>query len=583
MTAPDPAAPVSAAVSETVSLAIVGSGGAGSMRAGEIFLEAAANAGFFGLMCRAMGPQIRGGEAAALLRIGTVPVSSQDDYFDLLIALDWDNFNSFAAELPLSASSLVIADPAGGEVPAAVLKSGANIVQLPLKELAKKVEDGRVNMVGLGAAVALTGLPAESVAAVITRQLGRKGAKVLAGNIELLNSGFAAAAGLPTIRHLSAPPADNAARWNMSGNQAAGMGALKAGVRFVAAYPITPATEVLEWMAPHLEKTGGVLVQAEDELAAMNMIIGASFAGAPSLTSTSGPGLSLMIESLGLAIASETPVVVVDVMRVGPSTGIPTKSEQSDLNIAVYGMHGDAPHLVLAPNSIGDCQFTTQWAVGLAESMQTAAIVLSDQALGQSRAIVARPNEAPATPGRLTAQANSPDYKRYAVTNSGVSPMAIPGTPGNAYVADGLEHNDRGNPSAGSAPHQTQLDKRAHKLETCEFGDAWADIEGDGEIAIITWGSCTGPVREAAERARAQGLNVRVIAPRLLLPAQPARMAKALEGVRKAVVVEQSHSAQFHKYLRAHYDLPVEVDVIARPGPLPIRPSQVLSHLTGQE
>lgn len=583
VTAPDPASPLTAAGRETVSLAIVGSGGAGSMRAGEIFLEAAAIAGFFGLMFRAMGPQIRGGEAAALLRIGTVPISSQDDHFDLLVALDWDNFNSFAAELPLSASSLVITDPAGGEVPAAVLQSGAQIAQLPLKELAKQVHDGRVNMVGLGAAAALSGLPALSVADVIAHQLGRKGDKVLAANIELLNIGFEAAAGLPAIRRLSAPPADGAARWNMSGNQAAGMGALKGGVRFVAAYPITPATEVLEWMAPHLEKIGGVLVQAEDELAAMNMIIGSSFAGAASLTSTAGPGLSLMIESLGLAVASETPVVVVDVMRGGPSTGIPTKTEQSDLNIAVYGMHGDAPHLVLAPNSIGDCQFTTQWAVGLAETLQTAAIVLSDQALGQSRAIIAPPDEAPATPGRLIAQADSPDFKRYALTDSGVSPMAIPGTPGNAYVADGLEHTERGIPSAGAVAHQTQLDKRAHKLDAFDYGDAWADIEGDGDIAIITWGSCTGPVREAAERARAQGLKVRVIAPRLLLPAQPERMAKALAGVRKAVVVEQSHGAQFHKYLRAHYDLPGEVDVVARPGPLPIRPSQVLSHLTGQE
>ena len=161
------------------------------------------------------------------------------------------------------------------------------------------------------------------------------------------------------------------------------MGALRGGVRFAAAYPITPASEILEWLAPSFAKVGGVLLQAEDELAAINMIIGASFGGTPALTATSGPGLALMIEALGLATAAEIPVVVVDVMRAGPSTGIPTKSEQADLNIAVYGLHGDAPHLVLAPQSIADCLFTTQWAVYLAEALQAPAVVLSDQFIGR--------------------------------------------------------------------------------------------------------------------------------------------------------------------------------------------------------
>ncbi len=170
-------------------------------------------------------------------------------------------------------------------------------------------------------------------------------------------------------------------------------------MRFVAAYPITPATELLEWMSPALAEVGGTLVQAEDELASINMAIGGSYGGVPSLTATSGPGLALMVESLGLAVASETPVVVVDVMRVGPSTGIPTKSEQGDLNIALYGLHGDAPHLVLAPNSVADCLRTTEWAVRLAEALQAPAIVLSDQFLGQTRAVIDQPSD---TPGDCT-------------------------------------------------------------------------------------------------------------------------------------------------------------------------------------
>ena len=177
----------------------------------------------------------------------------------------------------------------------------------------------------------------------------------------------------------------------ISGNEAAGYGAIRGGVRFVAAYPITPATEMLEWMAPALAKVGGTLLQAEDELASINMIIGASYGGVPSLTATAGPGLALMTEGIGLAVSAEVPVVIVDVMRGGPSTGIPAKSEQSDLSFAVSGLSGDAPRLVLAPTSIADCLATTQWAVELAEALQAPAIVLSDQFMGQSRAIIDRP------------------------------------------------------------------------------------------------------------------------------------------------------------------------------------------------
>lgn len=570
-------------VAGSVSIAIIGSGGAGAMRAGEILLAAGAETGFFGLMTRTMGPQIRGGEAAALLRLGTAQVTSPGDRCDLLIALDWTNYQSFSAELPMAPGSLVIADPAAGEVPPPVVASGARIVRLELQALARQVPKGRVNMVALGVAAALIGLSLQTVVEVLPNQLGRKGDAAVEASTVALKLGVAAAARLPLVRRLGTPPDDQPTRWNISGNQATGLGALKGGVSFIAAYPITPATDVLEWLAPAMEQTGGLLVQAEDELAAINMAIGASFAGAAALTATSGPGLSLMVEALGLAIASEIPVVVVDVMRCGPSTGIPTKSEQSDLNIAVYGMHGDAPHLVLAPNAIADCLFTTQWAVSLAETLQTAAIVLSDQSLGQSRAIVAPPTAQVMSPGRLIPPPNSAGYQRHALTETGVSPMAIPGMPGNAYVADGLAHTESGLPTAQAAAHRAQLDKRAHKLAAFDYGAHWADIEGEGSTAILTWGSATGPVRESAEQARRRGTEVRTISLRLLLPAQPDQMREALRGVHRLLVVEQSHGRQFHQFLRAHYDLLTEVEVLHHPGPLPIRPAEILQCLIARE
>jgi 2-oxoglutarate ferredoxin oxidoreductase subunit alpha len=563
----------------SVSVALTGSGGAGAMTAGQILLDAAAKAGFFGLMTRSMGPQIRGGEAAALLRISTKPISSLDDHYDVLVAFDWGNINRFAAELPLAKTSVVIGDPEQGEVPEPIAVHGAQHAALPMKEIAGTIPGGRANMVGLGAAATLIGLPIDSVIQVLTAQLGRKGEEVLAASTAALKAGAEAAKSLPAVAKLPDHKHDGSARWNISGNEAAGYGALKGGVKFVAAYPITPGTEVLEWLAPALDKTGGALIQAEDELASINMVIGGSFAGLPSMTATSGPGLALMTESLGLAVASETPLVVVDVMRGGPSTGIPTKSEQSDLNIAVYGLHGDAPHVVVAPTSIIDCLFTTQWAVYLAEAMQTPALVLSDQAMGQSRNIVAKPPEYPYVAKRLVAEGELEAYKRYALTKSGVSPMAIPGKAGGQYVADGLEHNERGTPSSQASDHQSQMDKRADKLTNFDYGTHWADVEGEGEIAILTWGAITGPAREALERAAEQGIKAKLISLRLILPASPEKMAEALKGVKKVLVAEQTHGQQFTKFLRAHYDLPSEMTVVSRPGPLPIRPAEIVNRL----
>jgi 2-oxoglutarate ferredoxin oxidoreductase subunit alpha len=557
----------------SVSAALAGSGGAGVMTAGNMLLEAAARAGYYGLMTRTSGPQIRGGEAAAMLRVTSFPTDSQDDGFQILAAIDWQNVGRFVADLTLGPASLLVGDPAQGEPPEAFLRSGARYAPVPFKALAKTIPGGWPNMVALGVLGGLMGLPQAALRAALEKST-RKGGDALAAGIAAVKLGLDEAAKLGVLYPLAPPPAKSA-RWLVTGNEAAGLGALQGGVRFVAGYPITPATELLEWMAPALVKVGGALVQAEDELASINMILGASYGGVPALTATSGPGLALMSESLGLGVAAEIPIVVVDVMRTGPSTGIATKTEQADLNIALYGLHGDAPHVVVAPNSVADCRAATQWAVELAERLQMPAIVLSDQYFGQARAIVDRPQSADSLGLRETVSAAAPDYKRYRVTDSGVSPMAIPGTAGTAYTADGLEHNEKGTPSSQAADHLAQLQKRARKLEALDCGDGWASTEGEGDIAVLTWGSCTGPVREAFARARADGVKARLVSLRLLAPAQPERLRRALEGVKRVLVVEQSFSGQFHRYLRAEYDLPGEVQGLKRPGPLPFHPDEI--------
>ncbi len=410
---------------DSLSIALTGAGGAGVITAGGVLLEAAAGAGWYGLLTRSVGPQIRGGEAASMLRLATHPVETRAETFDVLIAVDWQNIQSFAAEILLGPNSLVIADPEAGEAPESIAATSARIAPLPMKAMAGEIPGGRVNMVALGAAAGLLGLPEAALDKAIAKKIADKGADAVTASKAAARAGWAAAPELGPIPTLAAPDATceateatGAGRWIISGNEAAGLGAVRGGVRFVAAYPITPATEILEWLAPALAEVGGTLVQAEDELASINMAIGASYGGKPSLTATSGPGLALMSESIGLAAAAEVPVVVVDVMRGGPSTGLPTKSEQADLNIAIYGLHGDAPHIVVAPISLADCLFTTQWAVHLAEALQAPALVLSDQFMGQARAVIDRPADVAFFAARETAARQDRDevYRRYAVT-----------------------------------------------------------------------------------------------------------------------------------------------------------------------
>ncbi len=569
---------------QSLSIALTGSGGSGVMTTGNMLLEAAAQAGWSGIMPRPVGPPDRGGEAAALIRVSNQPVESHDDSFDLVLAIDPGSMGRFVAEIPLRPDSVIISDADGGRRSSALPDSPAQVINIPLKKLAKIVNGGRPNMVALGVVAKVIGLAEAPIFEILNKVLAAKGAEALEASQACVQAGFTTAEDLPEF---NAPPVNQGSApqcWGITGNEAAGLGAIRGGVRFVAAYPITPATEVLEWMAGVLPKVGGALVQAEDELASINQIIGASYGGVPALTATSGPGLALMTESIGLSVCSEVPVVVLDVMRCGPSTGIATKNEQSDLNIALNGLHGDAPHLVLAPTSVTDCIFTTQWAVHLAESLQAPAIVLSDQSLGQTRAMVNQPADIAFMARRsvpvLSNGRVAENYYRYAISATGVSPMAIPGQPGGQYTADGLEHTEAGAPSSLPEDHLAQLDKREHKISGFNYGEHWADIEGAGELAVISWGSTCGPIREALARLREQGRQVRLISIRLLAPERPTEMAAALSGVKRLLVVEQSHSRQFYRYLRAAYDLPASVRVFNRPGPLPFRPAEIVTRLT---
>lgn len=577
-----------------LTVAICGSGGSGALTAGLILLAAARHRGDFGMLMRSAGPQVRGGESVSILRIDSQTVSCIGDRIDLLAALDWRNIERFHDELPLDANSWILLDPASGSVPESIADSGARQHPVHFSKQAHSHTGGRANMVAVGEIGRAISLPLNSVLAGVDEILAGKDVSIRDSARACIEAAYASGSA-------TAPPDPATAthrRWRLSGNAAAGLGALRGGVGFVAAYPITPASEMLEWLAPRIEDTGGTLVQAEDELAAVNMLIGASFGGTPALTATSGPGLSLMSEGIGLAVASETPIVVVNVSRGGPSTGMPTKSEQSDLNLAIYGLHGDAPHLVLAPLSLSDCTYTVEWAVRLAERMQTAAIVLSDQALGQTQAIIDPPPRCPSVaPRKRLARAeaaraperDAPEdpVARYQPSADGISPMPLPGQAGGVYTADGLTHDRYGTPSSSATDHSNHLEKLHHKLVAHDYGESWVVIDPEFEqaapqervqISLVTWGSSWGAVHEAATRLRGRGIPIRAIGLRLLAPLQRRSLQAAVDGT-QVLVVEVNASGQLFRYLNAERSLPATARSFARPGPLPLRPAEIIEYL----
>lgn len=565
-----------------ISVVFAGSGGAGAMTAGAILLGAAARCGYYGVMTQLFGAQVRGGESAALIQLSIDPVDAQPDTYDVFVALDWEKIEQFAPEIPLNDKSTVFAAKDGGKAAPSVVKSKARILEMEMTDpgmtqLERALRGKQINIFAAGLIGALVGLNESNLWEALNENLGSKKSDVVASNKKALAAGINAAKQRQENFRLA--PVRQNRRWLITGNQAIALGALRGGVRFVGCYPITPAADLVEWLAPALQKLGGKLVLGEDELASINMVLGASFGGVPAMTVTSGPGLSLMVETIGLAVAAEVPAVLINVMRGGPSTGIPSKTEQSDINLAVYGGHGDAPRIVLAPMSVADCIFTSEWAVYAAEAYQTPVIVLSDQLLGQARQVIEPSAERPRPVQRRTDGGDPKLFKRYMLSDDPVSPMTLPGTPEFAWVGDGLTHNEMGVPVSSASAHAAQMQKRARKIAQFNPGKLWGEVWGEGETAIVTFGSSIAPARAAAKRLVAAGHSVRVIGLRVISPVPAEALKEVLKGVQRVFVLEQNLGAQLYHYLLSVKGLPVAAESIARTGPLPFRPAEIAAHL----
>ena len=543
---------------------IIGSGGDGVMILGGLLMETAAKLGYAASRPQTYESQIRGGGSAVKVNIAAGSLIREKDEIDILICFNWKEFLKVESEFLATENTVIICE----EHPQA--EQTGKIILFPFAQIAKDATgDTRPkNMVLFGLLVNILNLDAGISRKTIEETFAGK--KYLPNNLKgfdigILRPEFHLASNLQLFLSGSGP------RIVLHGNKAVALGALRAGCKVFFGYPITPASEIMEIMIPALLKAGGVGLQVEDELSAILTAIGSSQAGSKTLVATSGPGFSLMVEGLGLAVQDEIPLVLVDVQRAGPATGIPTKTEQSDLNLAVYGAHGDAFRVVLAPYDIEGCYRLTIEAFNISEEFQVPVILLSDQLLGQTLYSCEDFKKEHQITNRLQPSANRRDlpYLRY---GSFISPMAIPGTPGFTYQTTGLTHNSRGEPAADFETHLRMHVKRWVKLWRLHERRDLIKTFGNpkAKIGVVTWGSSTQAVVSAVFNLGLEE-KIKIIVPELLFPLPLLSWENNLQGIKKLLFVELNQFGQFYRIIRGWLDisLPKQTFLYSRSGGKP--------------
>ena len=531
----------------------------GVISTGEMLTVALARSQYDVFTFRTNPAEIKGGQAMYQVRMGNHPVLSQGTHLDLLISYDAECLKTHGKDLKSEGLLIFDTDVFTPDDTYREQSYGIPMTSLAATQSGNKRSK---NVIAMGAASEILNLPLEAVKSVVKDQFKHKPAAVIEANLKALEAGWAWALKHTINKEFYVKPRElKATKLVMSGNQAMAAAAIHSGCRYYAGYPITPASEILEFLEKELPKFGGVAIQTEDEIAAITSCIGASFAGAKAMTATSGPGFSLMMEALGLASMTELPLVIIDCQRGGPSTGLPTKTEQSDLMQAIFGGHGEAPRVVMAPSNVKDCFFGIIKAFNIAEKYQIPVIMLSDQSLSQRTQTFTRPKlNAIEILDRLKANLNSSreEYFRYQITENGVSPVAIPGNHSTTYVATGLEHNEHGDPNYTPANHFRMTTKRHKKLEliakekgfTRRFGDEQA------KVGIISWGSTEGPIEEAIRKANQCGYEVAALQVKMLHPLPDDEIRHFLGSVQHVIVPELNFTGQLNQIIRAKYLLP---------------------------
>jgi 2-oxoglutarate ferredoxin oxidoreductase subunit alpha len=543
---------------QSFTVGIGGAAGQGVATPGDIFAKIFSRRGLHVNAYNAYQSIIRGGHTFLMIRTGPDPVTNMGDRLDLLIALNQDTMDRHLSLLTAGGACLYNADQIKPGTPAA----GVQLCPMPVSTLAD-ISKNKVaqNTLALGAAVSMMGIGFPALEVALAEQFGKKDQAVIDENVNVARAGYDYAS--KNFKPFAWPlPMTDTKYAVLSGNSALAMGGAAAGVKFYCAYPMSPSTGVLHWMASHARKAGIVVRQVEDEIGVINMAIGAAQAGVRSMCATSGGGFALMSEGLGLSAQAEIPVVVIDCQRAGPSTGVPTKTEQGDLWQMLGAAFGDYPRVIAAPLDIGDCFKLMPEIFNLVDRFQCPGIVLCDLLLSEGRLSV-DPQDLNFQPfvdrGGLIISNGEPheEYKRYLITESGVSPRAIPGIPGFTHVVSSDEHDENGvlisDEYTNAAKRRAMMEKRMRKVDGIEKSVPPPQLVGpaNADVTLIGWGSTWGVIEEAIELLRDQGISANQLQIRWLVPLHGDAIVKILKESRHTIIVENNFSGQFARYLRS--------------------------------
>jgi 2-oxoglutarate ferredoxin oxidoreductase subunit alpha len=577
-----------------LTVEVCGTAGDGTIAAGGLLNEAMSVGGFSVLGFDSYPAEIRGfGRCVTRSRVGTEEIVALEDETHVLISLDDEQSRSRVPSLAHDAVVFFDSKPPvfrdESQSLAAQVEAGVLLYAMPFTDLAVAAAGtprGR-NLTALGGFAAVFGVPPSLFHEVITRKFKAKGDKVLSANLKSFDAGVTYAEEhfadrlKPVFAGFQA--GDGPHKVMMSGNEAIGKGALDAGLKLYFGYPITPATPIMEFLAKHLPGQGGRVVQMEDEISSIGAVLGGCYAGARAMTATSGPGFALMTELIGHGVMAEIPAVVLNAQRGGPSTGLPTKTEQSDLHAAVFGGPGDSCRIVVAPTTVAECYHVTVKSFQWAEKYQTPVIVLTDFYLDnrvENLPVPEATDEDKANGNIFPDEASKGAYKRFAVTDSGISPRSVPGMEGYKYSASGLEHVENGSPDYSPANHMKMSAKRHRKI----FG-ARADLPepveysagGSLDVGVIGWGSTFGSVLEAVNIGREKGLNVGALKVTTLFPFHEDHIREFMSRCKHVLIPELNYEGQLANLIGclANKDIERLNKVTGTPFP----PSEILARM----
>jgi 2-oxoglutarate ferredoxin oxidoreductase subunit alpha len=544
-----------------LAIGIGGAAGQGIATPGDILARIFVRRGLHVNAYNAYQSIIRGGHIFLTLRTSDEPVLSYGDKLDVLMPLNQDTMNR---HLKLMRAGSVVLFNSDTITPGAAA-DGVQLCPFSVKALAPTIKGDLVqNTIALAAVLRLVGVEFEVLDEIVTLQFKRKGAAAVAENVGVARAGYDYAAAHFTAFPFSLPDTGKRLAF-FEGNQALAMGGAAAGVRFYCAYPMSPATGVLHWMARHARQLGIMVRQVEDEIGVINMAIGAAHAGCRVMCATSGGGFALMSEALGAAAMMEIPVVCINVQRAGPATGVPTKTEQGDLWQVLGAGQGDYPRIIVAPTNIGDCFKIVPQLFNLVDKFQCPGVILSDLLLSEGRSSI-DPGEldfnVPIERGEVVGlNGDGPPvnggFKRYRITESGISPRALPGTPGYVHVVATDEHDEDGglisdeftNPGKRQAMHE----KRMRKMDGVLSLLAPPQVHGAAEarVTLVGWGSTEGVIHEAIQQLADAGIAANNLQIKWLVPLHADAILAILSAGKKVIIVENNYSGQFARYLRS--------------------------------